>query len=214
MNFKYAVFDMDGTLLDSMNDWLYCEKKIIGDYCGFDFVSDKECNVLGLNNIVQYAIDKTGVNFGAEDVLPDIYRLMSDKYENTNIKPKEGAVEFLKFLKEKGIKIAIATATDFEMCENCLKRNGILDYIDTFVSTKQAGHSKTRPDVYLKAMEIIGAVKQETLIFEDAAYCVETLYNNKFRYAIVFDSAGYPLIPDYQKEAAEIQIFNYKELIK
>ena len=216
MNFKFAVFDMDGTLIDSMQYWDKCERIACSELSSVDLVSGEHSNFIymSLADTIERAEKLSGKKLSKEDVLTHTYKTMYDIYQNDVINPVDGAVEYLKYLKENGVKIAIATATHFTHCEKCLKELGILPLIDNFICTHDVGKNKFHPDVYYEAMKNIGAVKDETMIFEDAAYAINTIYNNGFRYSIVYEGERTSLVPKAQMDKAEHFIHSYKELIK
>lgn len=216
MEFKYAVFDMDGTLIKSMDDWDRCERRVVGDMCGINLLDGVHSHFLykSLKDLIEKAQSISGKQIERADALPAIYALMQGNYDDGSIKCVDGAVEYLSFLKQNGVKIAIATATDFEMCRKCLKDNGLLDLIDVFVSTSMVGKNKYSPDVYLKAVELLGGTKEQTLFFEDACYCLETLKDNALNYAVVYDAERSGIIPKEILDKAEVCIHSYKELLK
>ena len=215
MNFKYAVFDMDGTLIDSMDLWDKCERKIIGEYCGINLLQGQNSDFIykSLEDMASRASNATGVKCDLRSIIPAMHKEMDENYISATIPEKDGAIEFLKYLKNNGIKIAIATATPLSSCRPCLERLGFFDLIDIFVCTDDVGKSKRYPDVYIKAIELLGGTKEETVIFEDALYCLETLYNHNFRYAVVYDGIRSSVITDTIKEKSEHFIHSYKELM-
>jgi len=216
MNFKYAVFDMDGTLIKSMDAWDFCERKTVGDMCSINLLNGNDSHFVykSLKDLTERAYKASGVHLTIPEVLPPLYKLMQSYYDNGSIKCVDGAKEYLLFLKKNGIKTAIATATDFEMCKKCLADNQLLDAVDVFVSTSEVGKSKHYPDVYERAIELIGGTKEDTVVFEDAYYCLETLRNNGFKYAIVHDGERSSALTQEIVSDATYYIHSYKELLK
>ena len=215
MNFKYAVFDMDGTLLDSMHYWDICERQALSEICGIDLLNGEESNFIykTLEDMENRARSLSGKNFDVKSAHEYMHVLMNKHYDSTPIQPVDGAMEFLAMLRKNGIKTAIATATPLDTCRKCLNKTGLLNAVDAFVSTSEVGKNKYHPDVYLKAIELIGGNKEETLVFEDAYYCLNTLMTNGFRYAIVHDGLRSSIITEEIKKNCEYHIFSYKELM-
>lgn len=215
MNFKYAIFDMDGTLLDSMYYWDLCEKQALSEICGIDLLSEEESKIIykTLEEMENRARLLSGKDFDVKKAHEYMHVLMNAHYDNAPIAPVDGAIEFLAMLRKNGIKTAIATATSIEYCRKCLDRTGLLAAVDAFVSTGEVGKNKYNPDVYLKAMELIGANKEDTLIFEDAYYALNTLKTHGFRYAIVHDEFRSSAITNDIREHCEYHISSYKELM-
>ena len=215
MNFKYAIFDMDGTLIDSMPHWDNCERTVIGELSGIDLCSGEHGDFiyLSIQDTMKRAENITGKKLTYEQVLAPTYKKMYDIYHSHILKPMDGAVEYLKLLKENGVKIAIATATDLEYCKLCLEETGIFSLLDAFICTSDVKKNKYHPDVYIRAMEELGGVIEETMIFEDAPYAIDTVFKHGFRYTIIHGGACTGLIPDEQINKAEHLIHSYKELM-
>lgn len=216
MNFEYAVFDMDGTLLDSEAIWDRHERFAVGKICGVDLLTGEHASVYhkNLESMMNFGKELSGKDFDINEVLDIVYAGMKLSYSSGEIKVFDGAMEYLDVLKRKNIPIAVATATDYELCKKCLADTGLTKYIDAFISTKEAGKSKKFPDIYIKAMELIDAEKEKTMVFEDSQYCLETLFQNDFRYCIIDGGRRSADIPAEVKEKAELYIYTYTELIK
>lgn len=215
MDFKYAIFDMDGTLIDSMDLWDKLERKVVGQELGVDLENGEHSNFIyaGLSDMISKANKVSSKQVTVDYILPKLYAIMDNNYSNGSIKTIDGAVEYLKYLKSKSVKIAIATATRYESCKKCLQDNGILPLIDAFVSTDDVKKSKLHPDVYLKAIEMLGGSKDESVVFEDTLRCLNTLYQNGFKYVIVHDKVRSEIITDELKKNALRYIYSYKELM-
>ena len=180
MKIKGAIFDMDGTLLDSMAYW-----NTVGiDYLsrqGIEFNSDKENYVLhvGIKKFTEYCNVKYGLNKTYEEVLQALHDIISEKY-NTVVQLKPGALEMLEKFKQNGVKMCIATATEQTEAKAVLKRLGVLDYFSEVFTTTIVGADKNSPLIYEVAMNHLGTKKEETYIFEDAWYAIKTAHNNGF----------------------------------
>ena len=83
------------------------------------------------------------------------------------VKLKDGADEYLRRLKEDGVKMGVATALTSDLYEPVLRHNGIYEFFDAFVSSHEPGRSKAFPDVYLLAAERIGVSPADCVVFED-----------------------------------------------
>ena len=215
MNFKYAVFDMDGTLIKSMDYWDEVERKVVGDMCGIDLLNGEHSKFIyrNLEEMLTRAQEISGKTLDRKPAFEKMHLLMREHYKSSPIQPVDGAFEYLKMLKESGIKIAIATATPFEESKPYLERSGMLELVDCYVSTSQVGKNKYHPDVFDKAIELLGGNKEETVVFEDALYSLETLKKNGFRYVIIDDGIRSSVITDEIKNNSEHYIHSYKELM-
>lgn len=180
MKIKGAIFDMDGTLLNSMQYW-----NTVGiDYLerlGIDFDDAKENYVLhvGILGFTEYCNKKYGLNKTYEEVLQAMHDIIAEKYK-TVVELKPGALEMLKKFKQNGVKMCIATATEQKEATLVLTRLGIIDYFTEVLTTTMVGKDKNSPLIYEVALEHLGTPKNETYVFEDAYYAINTARKNGF----------------------------------
>lgn len=183
MKITGAIFDMDGTLLNSMDYWA----TVPTEYLLLKGITPK-------NDTNQYFLEAgmkewhkyQEIPYPFEEVSNDIYALM-EKYYLNNVAIKDGALDLLKRLKSKGVKMCLATATDKFMVEKILTRLGIRDYFLTIFTPKDVGLGKRFPLIYEKALEFLGTDKDTTYVFEDAYYAINTCYQNNFKVVGVYD---------------------------
>ena len=181
MKIKGAIFDMDGTLVDSMKYWdtvgiEYLERK------GIKHNNNDENYVLkvGIKNFTQYCNENYNLGKTYEEVRDEIHDIMDEKY-NTVVNLKVGAEKMLEKLRQNGVKICLATATEQASAKNILNKLGVLDYFQDVITTTIVGKDKHSPLIYEKAMELLGTSKEETYIFEDAVYAITTAKNAGFK---------------------------------
>ena len=215
MNFKYAVFDLDGTLLDTQKYWDRIEREVLGRRFCIDMFNDENGNYIpfnGLRAMFELATKKTGKVISLEEVIDELYAEMSKVYMYAEIDTMPMALDFLKALKSEGIKTALATATKISVCKPALERMGLIPYLDELVCTDDVGKNKYHPDVFDRAMSLIGGNKEETMVFEDALYAANTLKANGFRYTIIEEEGS--LCCAYElKDGCENYIKSYEELL-
>ena len=189
MKIKGAIFDMDGTLLDSMRYW-----DTVGiDYLnrlGIEFDDANENYVLkvGILPFTEYCNKKYNLNKTYEEVLQDLHDIIAEKY-NTVVELKAGARKMLERFKQNGVKMCIATATEQKEAKAVLKRLGVLDYFSEVLTTTIVGADKSSPLIYEVALEHLGTSKEETYIFEDAFYAIETATKANFKVVGVEDKS-------------------------
>ena len=187
MKIKGAIFDVDGTLLDSMHVWrnagpLYLES--LGIVPHEDIT--KSSGAKTLLEAAEYLRLRYNINKTAERIVSEINASIEDAYYN-RVQLKENTCELLMNLKENGIKLTIATLTDKYLVTAALLRLGIIDIFDNIFSCGDMGVGKDKPDIYIKAAQSMGTSPFESVVFEDALYAMQTAKNAGFRVVAVYD---------------------------
>lgn len=183
---KYLLFDMDGTLLDSMSQW----HKLIEDYLESygDLVTAEmrqEMSHMRVRDVAQQLHDTCRPEQTADEITRSIYALMKQRYEDVTV--KAGVVEYLHQCCDEGKLMAVVTATARELALPVLKRLELLQYFDLFLSTSDIGVDKRQPDIYVQAARELGAKSnREAAVFEDAPYALRTAAAAGF-YTILLD---------------------------
>lgn len=182
-----AIFDIDGTLLDSMSIWDTIGESYLRSigYEPKENLNERFKN-MSLHQAACYYIDKYNVTLSIEEIMNGV-NTMLESYYAYKVEMKPHAADFLAKLHKKGVKMCIATATDKQLVEAALKRCGVLNYFHDIFTCKDVGHGKDEPFIYRKAMQSIGTEKAETIIFEDALYAVKTAKRDSFTVAAVYD---------------------------
>ena len=184
---KYVIFDMDGTLFNT--EVLYREAWIrtSADW-GLDNAESLYPSVVGNGegNIIEimkrvYGSDRDYQAFFKDR---DVYY---HKFIEDDIPLKDGCFEILEFLKQNGIKMALATSTRQDTAQSNLKRTGIYDFFDAIVTGDMVEHGKPAPDIFLKAGEFIGANREETAVCEDSFNGIRGAYAAKMKPIMVID---------------------------
>lgn len=186
---KGAVFDFDGTIIDSM--WMW--DNVGGEYLkakGIEPEPDlrKITLPMTLEEAAEYFHSYYKAGSSAEEICEEINGMLRRYYEEKFIL-KPGVKELLAEIKAKGIKMCIATATKKELVKKCAERNGILEYFEDIITCPELNTSKSVPFIYEKAVELLGVEKEETVIFEDARHAIKTAKNAGF-YVIAIEDAS------------------------
>lgn len=178
MAMKAAIFDMDGTLIDSLIFWgplwSCCGETYLGDK---SFVpsaeDDKRVRTLTMKDAMQLIHDRYGIAESGEELLRFANDLIYDFYANT-VKCKAGVKEFLAYCQKNGVKMCIASATARELVDVAMKHCGLEEYFSAVISCADFGKGKDAPDVFLGAAAHLGESIEDTWVFEDSAVAVET----------------------------------------
>lgn len=182
-----AIFDMDGTLLDTMSVWKdvgeqYLLSKGITPLPGF---SEHFINLSSAQS-AEYMISQYGLTISPEDVCRDINGIIEAFYFH-QAQTKPGVVAFLQRLHAKNIPMCVATATDLHLAKAALKRTGLLPLLQDVLTCTQIGHGKDEPDIFEAALACLGTAKQQTYVFEDALYALKTAKKAGFPVVGVYD---------------------------
>lgn len=212
-NIKGAIFDLDGTILDSMHIWseiglLFLKNKGVVPPPGVE----NEFVKMSMVQAAEYYIKKIDPTATVMDIVNEVNALVQGFYFNEVIK-KDGIKEFLDFLKNKNVKMCIATATDKHLVEKALERNEIREYFSEIFTCSSVGAGKDTPVIYDVALEYLGTPKENTFIFEDALYAIETA--TKAGYNVVgINDVSEKADPEDVKKLCNYYINDYSEIYK
>ncbi|MDE7266023.1 MAG: HAD family phosphatase [Lachnospiraceae bacterium] len=184
---KGAIFDVDGTLLDSMFIW----DTIGEDYLRSIGYTPKEnlketFKCMSLYQAACYYQTEYGVTLSVEEIMNGINRMIDHRYRY-EVMPKSGVREFLHKLNDMGVIMCIATATDKPFVQVALERCGIAQYFSEIFTCTIVGSGKDEPFIYREALKHIGTEKSATVVFEDALYALKTAKADGFWTAAVYD---------------------------
>jgi len=170
---KAAIFDMDGTLLDSMGEW----RKLNGSFVreqGIELTPEHEKDLLSMSGmmVVGYVKEQFGIETKFSTLLERSSRLMEPVYV-AGVPLKPGAAAYLERLRARGVKCVIATATPARLALIALNKTGLVRDLDYIFSTDMVGGSKAEPEFYDRLCTLIGEKKEDCVMFEDALYAMK-----------------------------------------
>lgn len=188
MDKKYAIFDMDGTLVDSMGFW----KNLGREYLSGQGITENVDHVLRqtlmitLPEAAELFVNEFGLSVTPEEANSEMMEMMAEHYRK-DIPLKNGVKEYLEKLSSEGVRMCIASNTGEGLVDACLTRLGIKKYFDFLLSCEEIGVGKSQPDVYFEAARRLGAEPNDVAVFEDALFAARTAKNAGFYVVGVYD---------------------------
>ena len=189
MKIKCAIFDFDGTLFDSMFIWESVGEIYLRSLGKEPKPSLREdVRALSLYQSACYFIKEYDLPLSEEQIMSGINKTIEHFYIN-EVMPKPYVTEFLDEMKQKGIPMCIATASDRYQIEAALSRCGMSHYFDAIFTCSEVGCGKDEPVIFRKAMEYFNSDRSSSIIFEDALHAIKTAKNDGFMVVSVFDNS-------------------------
>lgn len=209
---KGAIFDLDGTLLDSMWVWDKVDADFLGNR-GFEVPPDyqKAIAAMGFTETAEYTIERFRLAEKTEDIIQEWNEMAQREYhESVFIKPC--VRELLERLKQDGIRLGVATASYASLFEECLRRNGIYGYFQAFTETSEVARGKGFPDIYIKAAEKLGCAPEECVVFEDIHQGILAAKEGGFYTVGVYEDKSAYSWADIERDA-DLAIRGFDELL-
>ena len=212
MDKRFCIFDMDGTLVDSMPIW----KSLSKDYLEARgrHPTQAQLDAMGPMTMLEgaaFLMDTFGVEGPPERIIQEMHAVMEAHYR-TDIPLKPGVRAYLERLREEGAKLCVATATAEPLAQACLERLEVAGYFDFILSCETVGAGKTKPDVYLEAARRLGASPADTAVFEDALYAAQTAREAGF-YVVGIPEAAYQDDWPALEELADETILDWRKAL-
>lgn len=186
---KGAIFDLDGTLVDSMYIWDWVPGELIRQLGGNPPEDLAQAlTELSREEAAEYLIGRFHLTQTPEEILQAVNDLVSGEYRD-KVPMKPGADVLLERLHQAGIPCGIATASEAFQAQDAMERLGLWKYFQFAISSGEYG-SKSRPDIYLEAAHRLGGEPGEILVFEDALHAARTASAAGFLVAGVYDPSA------------------------
>ena len=184
---KGAIFDLDGTLLDSMFIWDTIGEEYLRSLGKETHEDLKETFMtLTLEEAAEYYREHYGVTLSVKEIVDGVNAMVEQTYR-TKVTLKPGISEYLAWLKENGVRMCVATVTDRYLVEETLERLGVRHYFSEIFTCAEVGFGKDKPVIYQKALEHLGTAKDETYVFEDMLFALNTAKTDGFPTVGVYD---------------------------
>jgi len=199
---KGVIFDLDGTLIDSMYIWYQIDRELAAENGIPDLPREvsERIKKMSINEAAQFCIDELGFRMTKEQIIDRIEELVRIEYEEKiELKPYVSGI--LDYLDEKGVPYGAATATYKGLAEAVMKRCGIYDRMQFLLTDVEYPKGKKFPDIFLGAAERMGTSPAETLVVEDSLHCLRTASAAGFSTVAVYDEAAEPEREEIEKTA-------------
>ena len=193
MDKRFAIFDMDGTLVDSMSYWRSLAVEFLKRK-GIRTISPdilEEIKPMTMTESAARFIQEYGLSGTPEGLAAEMNAMMEEHYRR-DIPLKAGVQAYLEMLHRKGAVMCVASATAEDLMDACLTRLGVAQYFSFLLSCETVGAGKKQPDVYLEAARRLGARPQDIAVFEDALYAAKTAKQSGFYTVAVPDDSNQP----------------------
>ncbi|NLY62048.1 MAG: HAD family phosphatase [Clostridiales bacterium] len=210
---KGAIFDLDGTLVDSMGIWARVDIEFLRER-GIEVPVDlsEEIQALTFEDCAKYFKRRFGLPETIEEIMDEWNKMAYHEYAN-NVKLKPGVRDYLSYLKEKDIKIGLATSNIPELLYATLKNNRILHYFDSISTVSEVSRNKNFPDIFLLAAKKMDLKPSECLVFEDILPAILSAKSAGMKTVGVYDKhSEYDM--EEIKEHADLFIYNFECLLK
>ena len=208
---KGAIFDLDGTLLDSMFIWDTIGEEYLRSLGKEPHEDLKETFMtLTLEEAAEYYREHYGVTLSVKEIVDGVNAMVEQTYR-TKVTLKPGIAEYLAWLKENGVRMCVATVTDRYLVEETLERLGVRHYFSEIFTCAEVGFGKDKPVIYQKALEHLGTEKSDTYVFEDLPFALNTAKTDGFPTVGVYDR--HEAHQDELKELADYYIFDFTDPI-
>lgn len=187
--YKAAIFDMDGTLTDSMYIW---------DTAGISYLKSRGKNPapnlrdqlrpLSLHQAARLFQSEYGVTETVTEILQGLDQIVETEYR-TNVILKPGAYDLLQSLKGQGLKLSVATSSPRGIVLEVLDRLEILPCFHHVLTCGEIGKGKDHPDIYDQSAARMGSSRSDTLVFEDALHAVTTASRAGYYVVGIYDES-------------------------
>lgn len=206
-----AIFDCDGTLVDSMGMWNSLVEEVF-DAHGIPKTPEllAEAETYNFDDMCFWFHERFGIGESGEELLAELRSTVQGHYLH-DIRAFEGCVGFLDELRDAGVRMLILSATTEPEVRVALAAHGLEGYFERVIQTSETGSDKEHPEAYRYALAALGTPKESTWVFEDAPFALRSAKNFGLRTVCLYnDHDGRDL--DFCTRHSDILAHGYAEL--
>ncbi|MBR4807293.1 MAG: HAD family phosphatase [Lachnospiraceae bacterium] len=210
-NIDAIIFDLDGTLVDSMWMWKDIDLEFLGER-GLELppTLQKEIEGMSFNETAELFIERFKLTETIDELKVIWNDMAYDKYAHV-VRPKPGAIRFLDRAREKGFKMGIASSNSMELINAALANYDLFDYFESIVSANDVPRGKPFPDVYLTVADRLGVDPGRCLVFEDITMGIMAGKSAGMKVCCIDDDYSADDVEN-KKAAADYYIYSYDEV--
>ena len=188
---RAVIFDLDGTLMDSMWMWTDIDIEYLGKY-GYHYPMEqlrgvqKEIEGMSFTETAQYFKEHFSLPGSVVEIMQEWNQMAYEKY-STQVPLKPGALRFLQAMKKRGVSLGIASSSSRDLIQASLSGNHVGEYFDCITTSCDVSKGKPAPDVYLKTAKELGVRPENCLVFEDVPMGIHAGLNAGMRVCAVED---------------------------
>ena len=211
-NIKACIFDLDGTLVDSMWMWPDIDREYLNRFeIEYDDNLKNEIDGISFHETAVYFKNKFGISDSVEKICKDWEDMAYDKYKY-EVKEKPGCKKFLEHLRSKGIKMGIATSNKRSMVDVVLKSLNMKDFFEVITTSDEVKRGKPAPDVYLTTANLLNVEPKNCLVFEDVVAGIMAGKSAGMKVCAIEDDFT-KAVRHKKKELSDYYIVDYSELL-
>lgn len=209
---KGYLFDLDGTLIDSNRMWRSLTTNFLNTHkINFTEEIAQELTTMSIYKSAGYLRHTLKVNLTEEEIISELEKEIVKGYTN-EVELKDGALEYLSYLKDKDIPMGLATATNDRFVDLIMERFDIEKYFDFIATVDNIGILKNNPKFYVEAAKKFPLPPSEVAIFDDAPYAIEAAVKAGLIVYAVYDEVNSNFY-EYSKKIAYKGIESFREMI-
>lgn len=211
-NIKACIFDLDGTLVDSMWMWPDIDREYLNRFgIEYDDNLKNEIDGISFHETAVYFKNKFGISDSVEKICKDWEDMAYDKYKY-EVKEKPGCKKFLEHLRSKGIKMGIATSNNRSMVDVVLESLDMKDFFEVITTSDEVKRGKPAPDVYLTTANLLNVEPKSCLVFEDVVAGIMAGKSAGMKVCAIEDDFTKE-VRQKKKELSDYYIVDYSELL-